>query len=146
MTSDITSKIYLFVFRKSFWKTSKNEEEGKKQIDGIPIKSKKLVALTNKGDDHKDNYKEVFEELVKEKFDEIKELTNEINQNELIYYFKGNTARRRFSDFNNGIELFEKVKSGKIKLKEAKKLQNVFKSNLNEAKCKSWRKEKGSKY
>ena len=90
--------------------------------------------------------KKIFEELVKEKFDEIKELTNEINQNELIYYFKGNTARRRFSDFNNGIELFEKVKSGKIKLKEAKKLQNVFKSNLNEAKCKSWRKEKGSKY
>ena len=90
--------------------------------------------------------KKIFEELVKEKFDEIKELTNEINQNELIYYFKGNTARRRFDDFNNDIELFEKVKSGKIKLKEAKKLQNVFKSNLNEAKCKSWRREKGSKY
>ena len=90
--------------------------------------------------------KKIFEELVKEKFDEIKELSNEINQNELIYCFKGNTVRRRFDDFNNGIELFEKVKSGKIKLKEAKKLQNVFKSNLNEAKCKSWRWEKGSKY
>ena len=30
------------------------------------------MALTNK-DDHKDNYKEIFEELVKEKFDKIKE-------------------------------------------------------------------------
>ena len=37
-----------------------------------------LTALTNK-DNRKDNYKEIFEELVKEKFDKIKELTNEIN-------------------------------------------------------------------
>ena len=45
------------------------------------------MALTNKDDDHKDNYEEIFEELVKEKFYEIKELTNEINQNDLTYYF-----------------------------------------------------------
>ena len=108
MTSDITSKIYLFVFRKSFWKTSKNEEEGKKQIDAILNESKRLVALTNKDDDHKDNYKEVFEELVKKKFDEIKELTNEINQNDLIYYFKGNTVIKIFDDFNNGINFLKK--------------------------------------
>ena len=42
------------------------------------------MALTNK-DDHKDNCKEIFAELVKERFDEIKELTNEINNNYLIY-------------------------------------------------------------
>ena len=45
------------------------------------------MALTNKND-HKDNYKEIFEELVKENFDEIKELTDEINENDLIYNFK----------------------------------------------------------
>ena len=56
---------------------------------------------------------------------------NEINQNDLIYYFKGNTDRKRFDDFNNSIELLKK-NSGEIKLEEAKKLQNVFKSNLNE--------------
>ena len=120
MTSDITSKIYLFVFRKSFWKTSKNEEEGKKQTDAIQNESKRLVALTNKDDDHKDNYKEVFKELVKEKFDEIKELTNEINPNGLIYYFKGNTVLKIFDDFNNGIKLFEKRKCGEMRLEETK--------------------------
>ena len=52
------------------------------------------MALTNKDDDHKNSYKEILAELVKERFDEIKELTNETNQ---------------------------------MKLKEAKKLQNVFK-------------------
>ena len=42
------------------------------------------------------------------------------------------TARRRFDDFNNSIEPFRKMQSGEMKLEEAKKLQNVFKSNLNE--------------
>ena len=89
------------------------------------------MALTNK-DDHKENYKERFEELVKERFDEVKELTNKINQNDLIYYFKGNTTRKMFDDFLNGIKLFRKIQSGEVKLEEAKKLQNVFKLKLNE--------------
>ena len=37
-------------------------------------------------------------------------LTYEINQNDLIYYFKGNIARKRFYGFNNGRELFKKIK------------------------------------
>ena len=45
--------------------------------------NERLVGLTNK-DDHKDNYTEIFEKLLKkERFDEIIELTNEMNQNDL---------------------------------------------------------------
>ena len=44
--------------------------------------NERLAALTNK-DKHKDNYKEIFEELVKERFDEIKKISYEINQNYL---------------------------------------------------------------
>ena len=94
--------------------------------------NERLVGLTNK-DDHRDNYKEIFEELLKkERFDEIIELTNEMNQNDLTYffYFEGNT--QWFNDFNNGIELFEKIKSGQMKLEEEKNTSNVFESNLNE--------------
>ena len=89
------------------------------------------MVLTNK-DDHRENYKERFEELVKERFDEVKELTNEINQNDLTYYFKGNTTRKTFDDFINGIKLLRKIQSGEVKLEEAKKTANIFKSNLNE--------------
>ena len=49
-------------------------------MDPIKNQNKRLAVLTNK-DDHKDNYKQKIEELVKERFDEIKELTDEINQN-----------------------------------------------------------------
>ena len=74
-------------------------------MDAIINLNERIVALTNK-DDHENNYKIIFEELVKERFDEIKELTNEKNLHDLIYYFNGNTARKRFDHFNNGIELF----------------------------------------
>ena len=40
------------------------------------------MAVTNKDDHNKDNYKEILAKLVKEKLDEIKKLTNEINQND----------------------------------------------------------------
>ena len=76
--------------------------------------NERLAALSNK-DDHKDNYKNIFEELVKERFHEIKEITDEKNQNDLICYFKGNTFRKRFGNFNNGIEFFKKIKSGETK-------------------------------
>ena len=41
---------------------------------------------------------------MKERFDEIKGLTYQMNQNDLIYYFKSNTLRKRFDHFDNGIE------------------------------------------
>ena len=107
----------------------KNKEKNKYKY--YKSKQKFIEALTNKN--HcKSVCKEIFEKLVKERIDEVIELTDEINQNGLIYYFKGNISRKRFDDFTNGIKLFEKIRSGKMKLEEPKKLQNVFKSNVNE--------------
>ena len=108
-------------------KQTKWSKSKKKQINVITNQRKKLAVLSNK-DDHKDNYKEIFKELVKERFDEIKELSDEINENDLTYYSKANnTARKRFDDFNDGIESLKKIKSGKMKLEEAKNLQKLFK-------------------
>ena len=78
------------------------EIKEKKQIDPIANRNERLATLTNK-DDHKINYKEIFEKIVKERFDEIKELTDKTNQNDLIYYFKANTVRKKIDNFNNGI-------------------------------------------
>ena len=60
-----------------------------------------------------------------------KKIINKIDQNNLIYYFKGNTARKRFDNFNNDTELFVKRKSSETKLEKANNQQNVFKPNLN---------------
>ena len=58
-----------------------------------------LEALNNKR-----IYKEIFDKLVKEKFDGIKKLTYKIDHDDLIYYFKNNTAKKTFNVFDNGIE------------------------------------------
>ena len=47
------------------------EDQGRKQIDAITNQNEILAVLTNK-DDHKDNYKEIFEKLVSERFDKKK--------------------------------------------------------------------------
>ena len=89
------------------------------------------MALTNKYDYQKNNYQKIIEELIKKIIHGTKELIDEINQNDLTYYFKFNTSRKTFDFFNNGIELFKKIKSGEIKLEQAKKMQTMFKSNIN---------------
>ena len=54
-----------------------------------------------------------------------------MDKNNLIHYFKGDTARKRFDNFNNGTELFVKRKSSETKLEKANNRQNVFKPNRN---------------
>ena len=78
-----------------------------------------------------DLYKEIVRKIVKEKLNKIEELTGEIDHNDLIYYFKNNTARNDFNDFENGVELLNKIKSGAKKLEDVKEIQSIFKSNLN---------------
>ena len=69
-----------------------NEDLRKKQIDSITNQNKRLEALTNK-DDHKSLCKEIFDKIIQEKFDGIKELTYKIDHNDLIY-FKNNTVEK----------------------------------------------------
>ena len=83
---------------KTFEKQIKTiEEQGKKQIDAIADQNEGLAALTNKNDDKDDDkyiHKEKFDKLVKERFDGIKELTYEIDHDDLTYYFKGDTTKK----------------------------------------------------
>ena len=85
-----------------------------------------------------DGEKLYFTEIF-ERFDGITESTDETKFVDLIYYFKGNNGGKRFDDFENGTKLFEKNKSGDMKLEEEKKHQNVFKSSLNDLKRKRYK-------
>ena len=71
---------------KAFEKQTKTiEEQGRKQTDAVTNQNERLLTLTNK-DDHIDIYKELFDNLFEEKFDEIKDLTYEIKDDYLTYY------------------------------------------------------------
>ena len=74
---------------KAFEKRTKTiEEQRKKQINAKTNQNKRL--------EHKSIYKEIFDKLVKEKFDVLKEVTYEIHQDDLIYYFKNDTLKKIF--------------------------------------------------
>ena len=45
-------------------------------------------------DDHKSIYSGIFDKVLKERFVEIKELTHEIDHDDLICYFKNNTPTK----------------------------------------------------
>ena len=72
----------------------------------------------------------MFEELAKKNWLNKKKITDEIKHDDLTYCFTRNNVRKRFDDFNDGIEIFRKIQSCEMKLEEAKKLKNIFKSDL----------------
>ena len=49
--------------------------------------------------------------------------------------------QKRFDEVNNGIGLSKKIQSGETKLEEVKKLENIFKSNLNKISRREFKKE-----
>ena len=69
--------------------------------------------------------KEIFNKLVNERKDKIIELTEKINLDDLTYYCKDNSAPQKFDNFDNGVTLFDKIKNGKIMLKDKKKKTKI---------------------
>ena len=73
-------------------------------LSWIRTKDKKgLISNDSKNLSHE----KIFQNLFKERLDEIIELTDETNFDRLIYYFKGDFSRKKFDSFKNEIKPFE---------------------------------------
>ena len=70
--------------------------------------------------------------MVKEQFDDIRELTNEINYDYLTYFI-GDTAKKDLMVSIMVWNFFKKIQFGEIKLEEAKKNSRIY---LNQIKAK----------
>ena len=76
------------------------EDQGQKQVDALKnLKAKKQTkAITYKSDDD-DNTpisKEIYDEILEERMDEILKMSREINYSNLVYDFKGPTPSINF--------------------------------------------------
>ena len=78
--------------------------------------------------------KEIFNELVRERLDEITNLNKKVNSDSLICRYKGRTADVKFDKFDNALDLIDEIRNGKISLTHVKNNQAKFKSNLGEIK------------
>ena len=49
-------------------------------------------------------------------FNEINELDKNVNLDDLIYKYKGNTRNEEFNKYDNGLDLIGKIRNGQINL------------------------------
>ena len=92
--------------RKAFEKQIKTtEDQGEKQIDALKDQ-KQTKAITYKSDDDDDDddhktctSKEIYNETLEERIDEILNMSKEINSKDLVYYFKGPIASIHFGKY-----------------------------------------------
>ena len=57
-----------------------------------------------------------------------------VNSDDLIYRYKGNTPDLDFDEFDNAFDIIDKIRDGKIDLSDVKNNQEKFKSYLGEIK------------
>ena len=126
---------------KAFEKQIKTiEDQGEKQIKAIQdqgqVKTIKKYAYDAEDTPLISKQKEIFNELVDERLEEITDLDKKVNSDGLIYRYKGNTSNVKFDQFDNAFSLLDKMRDGKISLTNAKNDQAEFKLDLNEIKKK----------
>ena len=78
--------------------------------------------------------KEVFNKIADERLDKITELDKKVNLDNLIYKYKGPTVDAKFDEFDNALNILDKIREGEVSLVVAKNGQIAFKSNLSKIK------------
>ena len=67
--------------------------------------------------------KEIFNELVNERLEEITNLDEKVNSDDLTYRYKGNIGDAKFDKFDNALNIINKIEKGGISLEDAKNNQ-----------------------
>ena len=67
--------------------------------------------------------KETFEELANRRIEKIQDLSKQIDFNNLIYRYKGNTAPKKFIGFKDLLRFYQNITEGYIALEKVKEKQ-----------------------
>ena len=125
---------------KAFEKQTKTiKDQGEKQIKAIQDKDfNKSIENTKvySDDDYKKELlrskeREIFKDIYNKRLDEIEDANNKIDYNNLKYAVAGSGDEYRFSKIEDPIIFLDKIKKGKISLKEAKDQQQNYYIYLN---------------
>ena len=111
---------------KAFEKQIKTiEDQREKQIKAIQDQGQ-IKTIKEYAHDVEDTLliskqKEIFNELVDERVKKITDLDERVNNDDLIYRYKGNTPDLNLDEFDNALALIDKIRDGKISLTDVKK-------------------------
>ena len=101
------------------------EDQGKKQVDA-------LKAIESGSNNKSTITKEIYDDILEERMDEILKMSSEIDYKNLFYGFKGPTSPTRFSKFAGPMYTYDQLKNGETTLQQVEKQQKDFKRELNE--------------
>ena len=90
------------------------EDQGKKLVD--TLENLKTKAITYKSDDDDDNTpisKEIYDDILEKRMDEILEISREINYSNLVYDFKSATPSLNFAIFGGLMYTYNQLKMAK---------------------------------
>ena len=116
------------------------EDQGKKHFDALnTLKSDNKITTKKYTYDPNDTpfiskQKEIFNKFVDEKLEKITDLDEKVNNDDLIYRYKGRLADTKFGEFDNALGIINKIRDGKEDLAGVKKNQQKFKYYLGEIK------------
>ena len=122
---------------KSFEKQTKTiEDQGEKQVDALknlkPKEQTKAIMYKSDDDDNTPIIKKMYDKILGERKDEILKMSSEIDYENLVYDFKGQTPSINFSVFGGPMYTYNHLKNVDKTLQQVEKEQEDFKTNLNE--------------
>ena len=80
------------------------------------------------------NKQKKINKLVDERYEQITDLDINVNSDDLIFRYKGNTEYVKFEKFDNALNIINKIQNGEIEQADVKNNQEKFKSYLGEIK------------
>ena len=103
------------------------EDQGKKQIDALeslkPKEQKKQFHINRM----MITSKEIYNEILEERIDEIPKMSKEISYSNLVYDFKGPTSPTHFSEYGDPMYIYGHMKNGEKTLPQVEKSKTILK-------------------
>ena len=97
---------------KAFEKEIKTiEDQSKKQVDA-------LKAIESRSNNKSAITKEIYDDILEERMDEILKMSREIDYKNLVYGFKGPTSSISFSKFAGPMYTYDQLKNGETTLQQ----------------------------
>ena len=119
-----------FLLGKAFEKQRKTtEDQGRKQIEALKEQTK---AVEEKSVDKHSMQRKIYNWLRKERTREIQKMSNEIDYDDLIYYFKGPSYPVNFTEYEDPEDIYDKTKNWDKTIQEAEEDHKKFESKLGD--------------
>ena len=99
------------------------EDQVQKQVDALKVlEPKSIESESNKQSINKD----IYNELLEERADEIVDMSKEVDYGNLVYNFKGSSPPINFTKFGSPMYTYNQLKNGEKTLQQAEEQQKDF--------------------